>query len=321
MIVVQPELGLGNRLRVIASFQALAKRTGRPFALSWVPGTGWSDEDLDDLFENNCSRVTSKMFDRLCRDSLRLHRVVRLKSVPNEECEWMAGADFFDLFDQDKHPVISYRGCQRLDYLVPRARFNRLFPSFNAEYARAAGEFRPVPAIQQAIERVTDAFSEHTVGVHIRRGDALASHRSAEYMRSSDTAFHAVMDEELQSNPSTHFFLATDCLATEERFRARYGPALLTNEEKRFVPSRSGKPKANQRDAVIDMFALARTRRILGNHFSSFSKFAALIGDIGWEDVVEKTASRTVAPLLESNSATRAGLLTRLTMLRRQSLK
>ena len=95
------------------------------------------------------------------------------------------------------------------------------------------------------------------------------------------------MDAELAAEPRTNFFLATDCAAAEERFRQHYGEAVMVNGEKRFVPSVPGRPKDNQRDAVIDMFTLARTRKILGNNASSFSRMAADIGGIGYERVLE----------------------------------
>jgi hypothetical protein len=95
------------------------------------------------------------------------------------------------------------------------------------------------------------------------------------------------MDSELVAEPRTNFFVATDCAATEERFRERYRETVIVNREKRFVPSVRGRPKENQRDAVIDMFALARTRRILGNNASSFSRMAADIGGIDYLRVLE----------------------------------
>jgi hypothetical protein len=106
-------------------------------------------------------------------------------------------------------------------------------------------------------------------------------------MRSTDAAFFAYMDAELVAEPRTNFLLATDSAETEERFRERYGEAVMVNRDKRFVPSVANQPKDNQRDAVIDMFALARTRKILRNNYSSFSEMAAEIGGIRSKTVLE----------------------------------
>jgi hypothetical protein len=40
-------------------------------------------------------------------------------------------------------------------------------------------------------------------------------------------------------------------------------------------------------DAVVDLFALARTSRILGSYFSTFSETAASIGGIQWVTVTD----------------------------------
>jgi Glycosyltransferase family 28 C-terminal domain len=306
VIVVEPELGLGNRLRVISSFMALAQRVGRPFALSWAPSRGWSDEDLDDLFENSIARVTPADFEDLCADGLRLHEVVELEMLSDEwTCRWVDGVSFPDVFDQEKYPIITYRGFQSLRQLVPPPLLDELFPSFRADYVREARGWRPVSALQQSIDRVVEGFGEHTVGVHIRRGDAWKSRRAPEYQRSSDAAFMAALDRELESDPDVRFFLATDSLSTENHFRERYGSALLTNTEKEFVPSLVGRPKDNQRDAVVDMFALARTRRILGNYLSSFCKFSALVGGIEREDVLDSSDPDAVS-LLRMNRSGRS---------------
>src|SRR5919112_333379 len=107
------------------------------------------------------------------------------------------------------------------------------------------------------------------------------------FRRSTDAAFFAYMDAELVAEPRTNLFLATDCAATEEHFRERYGEAVMVNRDKRFIPSIPNRPKDNQRDAVIDMFTLARTRKILGNNRSSFSRMAADIGGISLQRALE----------------------------------
>ena len=60
------------------------------------------------------------------------------------------------------------------------------------------------------------------------------------------------MDRIVRSRPDTSFFLATDSEETQRRFQERYGSRILTNTEKRFVPSIPDAPKANQHDAVVD---------------------------------------------------------------------
>jgi hypothetical protein len=110
---------------------------------------------------------------------------------------------------------------------------------------------------------------------------------SAEYRRSTDAAFMARLDRIVRSRPASSFFLATDSETTQEFFRDRYGDRILADLEKRFVPSVYNERKDNQRDAAVDLFALARTRLILGSHYSTFSQSAALLGGVRLRVVVE----------------------------------
>jgi hypothetical protein len=287
-LIVRPRAGLANRMRVITSFQILARCSGRRFELCWAPSNGWSDEDLNVLFENGFPRVPLDEFERYCHDGLTLHKTCRIAGRGNERTwEWREGSGMHQVFDLEAFPVVTYSGYHRCDNLVDPATRARLFPHFESAYRAGVKEWRPVPSIRTKVESLVAAFSPNTVGVHIRRGDALAGPRASGFRRSSDAAFFARMDAELAQEPRTNFFLATDCAETEERFREQYRETVMVNREKRFVPSVRGQPKDNQRDAVIDMFALARTREILGNNASSFSRMAADIGGIDYLRVLE----------------------------------
>ena len=291
-LIVRPKGGLGNRMRVITSFQLLARYSGRVFELCWTPGDGWSDEDLGLLFENDYPRVPLDEFERCCRDGLDLNNAVRrlghAEHASYQMWEWREGSGMHQVFDLAAFPVVTYSGNHRCDALVDVATRTRFFPNFDSDFRASLKEWSPVPSIRAEVERLSASFGPHTVGVHIRRGDALENRRLAsEFKRSTDAAFIAQMDAELVAEPHTNFFVATDSAATEERFRERYGEAVIVNRDKRFVPSLHRQPKDNQRDAVIDMFALARTQKILGNNFSSFSQMAAGIGGTRFQRVVE----------------------------------
>jgi hypothetical protein len=280
-LIVQPRAGLANRMRVITSFQTLARWSERAFEVCWAPSNGWSNEDLNMLFENGFPRVPLDEFKKYCRNGLDLHKAVRIVGLDNERTwEWREGSGMHQVFDLEAFPVVTYAGYLRCDHLVDPATRARLFPHFESAFRASIKEWRPVSSIRAKVESLATAFGPDAVGVHIRRGDHLSGAARSGLRRSSDAAFFATMDAELAAEPSTKFYLATDCAATEERFRERYREAVIVNRDKRFVPSVRGESKDNQRDAVIDMFALARTRRILGSDYSSFSRMAADIGGI-----------------------------------------
>ncbi len=290
VIMVRPTEGLCNRLGVISSFAALARRCDRELYVSWTAGRGWSDEDSYDLFENRFARVSAEDFELARAEGLCLDRELAVDWAPDLRPAWKdpEGARLAAVFDSRTHPVITYQGPLRCQWLVPPGARRRLLPGFERDFVRELQTWRPVDAIRTRIDEIADVFDDHTTGVHIRRGDSTRNPVVADAnAHSSDAAFIARMDRITRSRPDTSFFLATDCQATDERFRDRYASRILTNPEKRFVPSILGAPKANQRDAVIDLFLLARTPTILGTHLSTFSQVAAALGGARLQIVTE----------------------------------
>lgn len=287
LVAVRPIGGLCNRLRVISSFQVLARYTGRELRVCWRPSVGFSDEDLSELFDNQFARLGESEFDQLCEDALCLHDAI----IPGWEGEriWHGDpvAGMRDVLDPNARPVIAYRGLFAVDGLVGRDAATQLPMSFPADYLAELRTWRPVAPLRRVVDELAVRFDSRTVGVHARRGDAVIHHRLGRYFRqSSDAEFFARMDRLLRDDPGTTFFLATDSAETDARFRERYGSVLRTNRAKRFVDSVPAQPKENQRDAVVDLFTLARTRHVLGTCYSSFSTAAAELGDLPLEVVL-----------------------------------
>ena len=286
LVAVRPTGGLCNRLRVISSFQVLARHTGRELGVCWGPGKGFSDEDLSELFENDFVRIDDAEFDQLCEDALCLHDAIVTGWGGERTWRGDPAAGMGGVLDPTVAPVVAYHGLHALDALVGTAAAE-LPGSFTADYLVELRSLRPVESIRRVVDGLAATFDSRTVGVHARRGDAFRHHHMGRYFRqSSDAAFFARMDRLLLDDPGTTFFLATDSAETEALFRERYGSMLRTNGAKRFVDSVPLAPKENQRDAVVDLFTLARTRHVLGTCYSSFSRSAAQLGDASFEVVL-----------------------------------
>jgi hypothetical protein len=289
-LVIRPLNGLCNRLGVVSSFAVLARRSGRQLNVCWTASPGWSDEKLEDLFDNRFVHASEGEFAFSNAVGVRLHEQFRVRGVGGVNEVWSASAAeaFAAVFDAAAHPVIAYQGFRRCQDVIPPESRRRLLPHFERDYAAELRRWRPIGPIQRQVDELASKFDDRTVGVHIRRGDAAAHPTLAgEYHRSSDAAFMAAMDRIRKRRPETSFFLATDCLETKQRFVERYGEAILSNPAKEFVPSVYGDSKENQHDAVVDLFTLARSRRLLGSHYSTFSTTAATLGDIRLQVVVE----------------------------------
>src|SRR5215212_10997923 len=113
-LIVRPQGGLANRMRVITSFQILARYSGRIFELCWGPSDGWSNEDLNTLFENGFPRVSVDEFEKYCQDGLALHEAVRIIGHGKKRTwESSEGYSLHQVFDSEAFPVVTYSGQRR----------------------------------------------------------------------------------------------------------------------------------------------------------------------------------------------------------------
>ncbi|MCD8250005.1 MAG: hypothetical protein LUC60_09190 [Lachnospiraceae bacterium] len=126
--------------------------------------------------------------------------------------------------------------------------------------------FRPTEALQARIDEMSARFGSSCVGVHIRRTD-----NQPAIGKSSTDAFLLSMRRELEYDPDTTFYLATDDLAEEAVLRDAFPGRILSNE-KRCLRRDSAE---GMYDALLDLYCLANTRKIIGSYFSSFTDIAA----------------------------------------------
>ena len=151
------------------------------------------------------------------------------------------------------------------------------------DYSPASiAHLRPVPALQARINELVGCFAPHTIGIHIRRTD---NTMSQQHSRLKD--FHAAVQREIAHDDQVRFFLCTDDAAVNAEFRERYGERILTQTSP--VPR---KTLAGMQDAVVDLWCLAHTQKILGSYWSSFTDMAAELRQIPLEVVKSSEAVR-----------------------------
>ena len=102
--------------------------------------------------------------------------------------------------------------------------------------------------------------------MHIRRTDNLPA-----IGKSSTGHFILSMKKELEADPETVFYLATDDLSEEEKLREAFPGKIISNRERDL----SRNSIAGIQDAMLDLYCLASTRKIIGSYFSSFTDIAA----------------------------------------------
>jgi hypothetical protein len=252
---VEPQAGLCNRLRVLAAALALVSRTGQRLHVLWFRDRGLNC-DFDHLFEvpPTFSRLT-----QLHRDRWYTH-YYRRWLIRRSDCH-LEHSDVLTRCRRGK-PFEELTACRSV-YLATHKMFLRDKSSFPA--------FVPVPALRRIIEDVVRTFDKHVVGVHVRRSD---NPRAAEQSRTS--AYVRCMQDEIRRQSQTRFFLATDS-PEDERILRRAFPNRIIVYPKSSLDRNN--PRAI-REAVVDLMCLARTRRLLGSYWSSFSDTAARLGGI-----------------------------------------
>jgi hypothetical protein len=126
--------------------------------------------------------------------------------------------------------------------------------------------FVPCEELRNRIETKKQELGSHAVGVHIRRTDNIPA-----IGKSSTESFIASMEKELQQHPETMFYLATDDLSEETILRGHFPGKIISNENRNL----SRDSIAGIQDAMLDLYCLAATNKIIGSFFSSFTDIAA----------------------------------------------
>jgi hypothetical protein len=261
-LVVEPFAGLGNRMRAVASAVVLARAVNRDLDIVWMKRPDFNAA-FDELFDS----VTALQWARRSRqtDTIRTLAAALCNRFAGVSCcvgehdfpeIWRGGIDLVALARDERRLLI--RTCQELGRTDDALAF-----------------FKPIASLRERIDAITSRFCAHTIGVHVRGTD----HPTAR-IESPLSAFTAAMDSAIARDADVRFFLCTDEPSVERDFVARYRERVVTHPK-----TLNRNTLAGIHDAVIDLFALSRTRQILGTHWSSFSDVAARVGNVPLEVV------------------------------------
>lgn len=90
------------------------------------------------------------------------------------------------------------------------------------------------------------------------------------------------MKSEIETSPKTRFYLATDSPEVKSAMKEEFGERLIMSD---------GVINRNSEDGIInaavELYSLAKTSKILGSYYSSYSEMAARLGKIKLE-VIKK---------------------------------
>ena len=288
-------VGLGNRLIAFASARGLAAEFSVPKVnLIWIADKDVAYCRFNDLFELTTDD-TQVVVDREIGASLLLLFLGRYKFSSKHRYRktlrllrrigYLLARVHFDKIFHFKDMVYRKRGgsfnvASRFRRLTPQLGNRTLVYSHELFHGKPSFDFcRPRPHIQKRVDEIADRFGEYTVGVHIRINDAVGK----EIVKASPVElFIQKMTAELERNDRVKFFLATDSSYTKEIVTEHFKDRVMAQEGSLVRTERSG-----MENAVVDLFTLARTDKILVPYLSTFSRCAAMIGETEIEVVLE----------------------------------
>ena len=309
------EGGLGNRMRVAASAYAMTRRAGVPMRVLWTSQWGMrcrfdelfkapseGTEGAEGAFIRDATGFERLLFARPTAKNLHLPRLLqrlRYRHIIYAPQIWNLNKDGFDYeawFRQGDTLMTAYRD----------------FCPWTPDDLRLL--FQPNDEVQRLIDERTSAFSAYTIGLHIRRTD----HQQAIDESPLELFFEAV-DQEIENynkilsptevlpprggdreGPGTglRIYLATDDEATKTSLRNRYGSRVITSPAEATRDDTDG-----IRDALVEMYALSRTRHIYGSAGSTFSPIAACLGDVPIT-ILQRDGKGTIDLLCTRNGTT-----------------
>ena len=277
MLTLRPTGGLCNRMLAINSAIKLCLQHDLPLQIIWIknkylnasffdlfegydhlkiPVTFvesesqkllYSDRELP-LLKQRIYNALLKLYQRIYYDKV-LHGYETKKAVLNK-------TDFGFIRNYEKVLITSWTSMDG--------------SPINCDY------FKPIPQLNQRLLDVTSKFNYNTIGIHIRRGDHVSSIAS-----SPTQLFIDKMDAELNTNPNTRFFLASDSSEVKELLIGKYKDKIIVAE------SLDGDRLSSRgmQIALIDLYALASSVKIYGSAFSTFSSVASELYGITFEEL------------------------------------
>ncbi|MBR5060969.1 MAG: glycosyl transferase [Prevotella sp.] len=271
MITFVPAGGLGNRMKSMAAAIRLAQTTQSKLDIIWFQDWGLGCR-FDQLFQPlNISQTQLReatLLDKVMRDIPRKRNLYIPKLF--EHCLY---DDCLDRIDASKAYYKDFdftAWCKgKKVWLASDVYFiAKEIPDDSFDI------YHPVSHLQKRINQIKEDFSQQTIGVHIRRTDNIRS------IQNSPT--HLFIERMHQEPDDVKFYLATDSEEVKGEMRSFFGNRIITS------PNRAARGNLEgMEDALVEMYLLAATNRILGSSCSTYSMTAASIGRVPLE-IIEK---------------------------------
>ena len=262
--------GFGNRVVPVGCMLSLVAELGYRAVVFWGADVEVGKARFSDLFDT--SDLPFKLIDGgyeawvMCDDQqprLRYINLLRriIRKLPYSQFNIKLSV-LSEHLDDHNIPLLMKRPAT--DFLKYRKILIKSFRAFR--YNCDLSWLKPAPHIMPRIVELKKQFVPNTVGVHLRGTDAGARVPVKEYI--------IRMRAEVELDTEVKFFFSSDGDKDEKRIIELFGDRLI-----RTKPQAVRRTIQGQQDAVVDLFGLAGTARIIGPKFSTFSLTAAILGN------------------------------------------
>lgn len=262
-IINIPTGGLCNRMRSIVTAIAIAKKYNCPLTIQWNNSEGLR-ANFNELF-----KPINVLDVELIENRKWIYSI-------NGTKDFLVRKLFLKLmFEQTVFNYSIYRDGEIYDILKniyhKKLLLVSCYPMCSAYNLQ--GIFIPQDDIQKRISDITSHFSKQTIGVHIRRTDNIESINS-----SPTEVFIDKMNKEIEKDETTKFYIASDDKSVKQELLVKYPDRIIT-----IIDDTDRNSLDGMKFAVVDLFCLSKTNKIIGSVASSYSQVASEIGNISIE--------------------------------------
>ena len=264
MIILEPQGGLANRMRVIASGIWLKEILNRELVVIWNENYEVNCP-YDLLFEPSSlfSVARKPLKYRYIRSTYGVSQLAKFNAVVINSLiragHLLKEKDFHEYIWPGKIDILEIVKSHKKIYIQTCQAFG--------DQTLGLSRLMPCTDVQQKIDEICKNFNDFTIGVHIRRTD----HQQA-IKYSPIELFINKMNAEIDLQTDSVFFLCTDDVEVENELKAIFKEKIIA-----YPKEFSRQNVTGMQDAMIDLFCLSKTKKILGSFWSSFSEIASAL--------------------------------------------
>jgi hypothetical protein len=265
--------GISNRVKCLVSVWRIEKKFGRKAILYW-PKNPICGCHFKDLFENNVKEVQKEELKNTLKEG-KIKFLNDEENVFNDENKrfLITQTPRFILFKgevpRNFAKEMPAKEGQSIDF-----EFNRIPKKLQKDFIFYLKKLKPLKELQEKINEFNNKNEiDCCVGIHIRKGDFIVKGGPGDF--SIDDRFISRMKNILNKNKKQKFFLCTDSIDTEEKFKKIFGNKIIIFPKTNFDRTEV----IFTQEGLIDLLLLSKTKQIIGTYGSTFTEMAWWFGE------------------------------------------